>query len=397
MRPTLPHCCLAVWVVLTAAAFSQAPVSLGPQLILLDGAAVPFQSLEIAAGKLSGDGVPAGLTLDDLRRIDVAPPTAAAAPAAVIELRGGGMLMAKGLTLADDKCRIEWSVAEPLTLPIDVVRAIRLEPATASPEFIKALQTPSAELDRIFLKDEMGKLSSVTGLIESLSAEQLIFETGGQKRAVPRSRLFGIVLAQPAAADPPAKCLLALSGGSLLAAASLALAGGTATLSLAGGGKADVPWSAVSSVTLRSSRVAFLSDVKPTAEEQTALVTLARAAQRDKNVMGKPLVLGTKTFDKGLGVHARSSLTFAAEGKWDTLAATIGLDAAAGGKGDCVFTVLADGQNLFTRRMKGNDPPHELNLSIAGKGQITLLVEPGEGLDLGDLADWCDVRFIKNR
>jgi hypothetical protein len=28
---------------------------------------------------------------------------------------------------------------------------------------------------------------------------------------------------------------------------------------------------------------------------------------------------------------------------------------------------------------------------------VTLLVEPGEGLDLADHADWCDARFIKNR
>jgi hypothetical protein len=143
--------------------------------------------------------------------------------------------------------------------------------------------------------------------------------------------------------------------------------------------------------------VAFLSDLKPTAEEQQALVTLPRPAQRDKNVLAKPLMIGTKTYDKGLGVHARSSLSFAAEGKWDALAATIGLDAAAGGKGDCVFSVLADGQAVFTRRIKGTDAPHDISVPIAGKEQIVLLVEPGEGLDLGDLADWCDVRFIKNR
>jgi hypothetical protein len=28
---------------------------------------------------------------------------------------------------------------------------------------------------------------------------------------------------------------------------------------------------------------------------------------------------------------------------------------------------------------------------------VTLVVEPGEGLDLGDHANWCDARFIKNK
>lgn len=398
MRPTLLHRCLAASILLAAIAQAQAPVKPGPQLILLDGSAAPFQSLEIAAGKLAGTGVPPDLTLDDLRRIEVTPAASSPArPAAIIELRGGGKLLASGVTLGDDKCRVEWSAGDPLALPIDLVRAIRLDLAAPSPDFDKALTTPSAELDRIFLKDEMGKLSSLTGLIESLTAEQLTFETGGQTRTVSRARLFGIVVAQPAAADSTARCLVSLVDGSLLGGESLALAGDKATLSLAGGGQAVLPWSAVSRVVLRSNRVAFLSDLKPVSEEQQALVTLPRPAQRDKNVLAKPLTIGTKTFEKGLGVHARSSLSFAAEGKWDTLAATIGLDAAAGGKGDCVFSVLADGQPLFSRRLTGSDPPQDISVAIAGREQITLLVEPGEGLDLGDLADWCDVRFIKNR
>jgi alpha-galactosidase len=114
-------------------------------------------------------------------------------------------------------------------------------------------------------------------------------------------------------------------------------------------------------------------------------------------VTGKPLTIGTQVYDKGIGVHARSSLTFAADKKWDTLAATIGLDAGAGGKGDCVFVVVADGQPIFSRRMRGTDPPHELQLPITGREQITLLVEPGEGLDMADHANWCDVRLLKSR
>jgi hypothetical protein len=107
--------------------------------------------------------------------------------------------------------------------------------------------------------------------------------------------------------------------------------------------------------------------------------------------------LGARTFEKGLGVHARSSLTFAADKKWDSFAATVGLDAEAHGKGDCIFVVLADGEPLLTRRMKGTDPPKEIQLAITGREKVTLMVEPGEGLDLADHADWCEARFIKQK
>jgi hypothetical protein len=185
--------------------------------------------------------------------------------------------------------------------------------------------------------------------------------------------------------------------GSVLGGESLSLAGGKATLGFSEGGKVEFSWPAASRVAIRSSRVSFLSDLKAIAEEQKPIVTLPLPARNDKSVFGKPLMLGSRTYEKGLGVHARSSLTFAADKKWDQLAATIGLDASANGKGDCVFVVLADGQSLMTQRMKGNDPPAEIQIPITGRQYVTLLVEPGEGLDLADHADWCDVRFIKNK
>ncbi len=368
------------------------------RLVLLDGSSVPYQSLEIQADKVSGAGVPEGTTLDDLRRIEPAggAMTVTQKPAAVIELRGGRVL-AKQLTIANEKCRIEWSGGPPLSLAVDLVRAIRFDGAEANGDFEKAVAAPSAELDRIFIKDDEGKMSSVTGLVDALDETQLTLEVSGQKRQLPRAKLVGIVVAQPAAADATPRCAVAFRDGSVLGGENIALTSGEGKLNLTGGGQVEFAWAAASRVTIRSSRVAYLSDLKPIAEEQRPIVTLPLPAQRDKSVSGKPLTVGSRTYEKGLGVHSRSLLTFAAEKKWDTLAATIGLDAAASGKGDCEFVVLADGQPLFSRRMRASDPPADIQLSIIGREQVTLIVEPGEGLDLADHANWCDVRFVRKR
>jgi hypothetical protein len=381
-------------------AFAQQPPRLKqPQLVLLDGQVVPVQSLAIDGGKLSGEGVSAELTVDDLRRIELPPPAAIAAekPAALIELRGGGRVPAKGVTIAEDKCLVAWPHGESLSLPIEAVRAIRFDPAATNADFDKALATPSAELDRLFLKLEGEKLESVTGLVVALSDKELTFEIEGANRTLAKDKIFGIVVAQPDAADAAPQASVEFGGGSVLGGEIAGLADGQLTLNISGGGKTVVPWSAVSRVIIRSSRVAFLSDLKPIAEEQQAIVTLPRPAQRNKSVTGKPLTLGPRTFEQGWGVHARSSLTFAAEQKYDVLAATIGIDAAAGGKGDCIFTVLADGQPVFTQRMRGSDPPRDIQVPLEGVEQVTLLVEPGAELDLADHADWCEVRFVRKR
>jgi hypothetical protein len=365
-------------------------------LVLLDGQTVTALSLAVAEdGRLSGEGVPAGLSLDDLRRIDLPGPAATAEKAAVVvELRGGGRVLGKSATIGDDKCQIEWPHGEKLALPIDVVRAVRFAPATANPEFDKAVAAPAADADRIFFKVD-DKFDSIAGLIVSLTAEQLTFQFEGQERTLPRERLFGIAVAQAQAEDDPTRCLVSLRDGSRLAGSLTSLSGGKATLELPGGGMVAFPWPAAAKVEIRSDRVAYLSDLKPVGVEESAVVTLTRPWQRDKNVLGKPLVLGAKTFDKGIGVHARSSLVFAADKKYDTLAAVIGIDAAAGGKGDCVFTVLGDGQPVFTKRVKGNDPPQDIQVEIGRFDQVTLLVDPGADLDLADHANWCDVRFIR--
>jgi hypothetical protein len=107
--------------------------------------------------------------------------------------------------------------------------------------------------------------------------------------------------------------------------------------------------------------------------------------------------VGSQIFEKGLGVHAYSAVTYEAGGRWDVLAATIGLDPASGNKGDCVFKVVADGETLFSERMRAADAGRDLRVAISGRQQVTLIVEPGEGLDLGDHANWCEARFIKNR
>jgi hypothetical protein len=388
----------AAGVVLQQSAAQQAAP--GARLVLLDGRSVVANSLAIADGKLSGDGVPVGLTLDDVQRIELPRTSAAPAqnPAVIVELRGGGRLLGKSATIGNDKCLVDWLLGQNhrLSLPIDVVRALRFDSASPHSELAKAVAAPTADADRIFFNVE-SKTDSIAGLIESLTAEQLTFQFEGQERTLRRDRLIGIALAQAQAEDEAPRCLVSFRDGSRLAGGLLAIKGELATLELPGGGQVAFPWWAVARVDFRSSRVAFLSDLKPVGVDESPLVTLARPWQRDKSVMGRPLMLGTRVFEKGIGVHSRSALTFAVDGKYDVLAAAIGIDAGAAGKGDCIFNVLGDGQSIFSRRMKGTDPPHDLQIDISRFAQVTLLVEPGADLDLADHADWCDARLIRNK
>ncbi len=369
-------------------------------LVLVDGTVVSGRSLAIADDRVRGEGVPADLTLNDLQRI--IPPDSDDLPfadaAASVTMKNGGLIAATQVTIANEQARIEWLGGVKLDVAIDFLRGIRFNLETPSPEYDQSLAAPAAEVDRLFITDDEARVSVVSGLVESLDADQLKIEAGGQMRAVPRGKIYGVVFAQPAMASAAPRHIVKFRDGSQLGGEKLSLAKGQAKLQLGQKATAEFAWSHVQSVMIRSTRVEYLSDITPLKEEQTPILTLPFPAQRDKSVSGGRLKIGLESFDKGLGVHAHSTLVFATAGKWDLFVAQIGLDAHARGKGDCVFQVFADGKSIFQRRINGDDlVTADIKLPITGCQQLTLVVEPGAGLDLADHANWCDARLIKNK
>ncbi len=370
-----------------------------PQITLLDGKTFAAADLKVEKGVLSGGDLPVAVTLDDVRLITIgptAPLLPLEKPAIVVDLAGGGSLGAKQVTIADDQCTIAWTLGEPVKVAIDAVRAIRFQPGVVSDEFTKSLAAPAADLDRIFVKIE-GKIDSVTGLVNKLTETEISVELDGQTRNLPRDRVFGVVVALAAPEARLPRCTFYLRDGSILGGDLVSLASGKAQIQIAGGSQVEVPWEAVQRVVVRSSRVLYLSDLKPSLVKQQAFVTLPRPWQKDRSVTGRTLTLGSRTFEKGIGVQSQAELTFDAPDDFDLLAATIGIDADAAGKGDCLFEVHVDGQRLFSERVRGSEEPRDIQIPIARGKQITLVVLPGADLDLADHADWADVRLMKNK
>ncbi len=387
---------LFVLFLLAGIAAAQTP-PFEPSIALLDGQSLPLKDIAIAGGKITGEGLPADLALDDLRQINVAPVTAPANNKTGIHLQlaGGGLVRASSLTIENDICRLTIAASEEkLGIPLERMRAIRFDPALKSEAIDKAIAAPSPEADRIFVK--VGEaVESIAGITVALSDSDLKVQIDGAEQTIPRSRLVAIAVTQPSGEDERAYVTVTLKGGSTLPGEIESLADGKLTLAMPPGGNVQIPWSSVTKVTVRSRRVAYLSDLKPTAVEQQSIAFLDVPWKRDRSVMGRTLTIAGRTFEKGIGVHAASKLTFAAGGKYDELAAEIGIDAETGGKGDCVFSVIGDGETLFTKRVRGSDAPESIRVPIAGKQEVTLVVDAGEGLDLADHADWCDVRFIQ--
>ena len=108
---------------------------------------------------------------------------------------------------------------------------------------------------------------------------------------------------------------------------------------------------------------------------------------------GKTLTLNGQTFAKGLGVHANSGVTYNLGGQCSTFTAKVGLDDEVGDRGSVAFQVFADGEKLFdSGTLRGASPTQSLNVNVAGKQELKLVVtDAGDGLSY-DHADWADAQ-----
>ena len=112
------------------------------------------------------------------------------------------------------------------------------------------------------------------------------------------------------------------------------------------------------------------------------------------SVRGQALSLGGKTFQRGVGTHANSSLRLNLAGGTEKFEATVGLDDAANGPGSVVFQVIGDGTKLFDSGIMRSDTPAQ-TIAVDLRGVQTLLLSVGNaGDDVNwDHANWAEARF----
>jgi hypothetical protein len=169
-------------------------------------------------------------------------------------------------------------------------------------------------------------------------------------------------------------------------------------------GPIAVPLDFVLELSVENGDLTYLSDLQPATAVEEFPPGLPRDEifrwKADREVEdGGPLRLGGKRYEKGLGVHSRSELTYAIAGKYKHFEAVVGLDDTTRylgdpGMGSVTFRVLLDGkpakeipEGLLARR---GDAPAELSIDVNGVKKLTLLADYGTYLHVLGRADWAD-------
>ncbi len=110
---------------------------------------------------------------------------------------------------------------------------------------------------------------------------------------------------------------------------------------------------------------------------------------------GGTIRIGDTTYDKGLGVHAQSDITFPLNGQYDRFLSDVGLQHPGDSRGNVIFEVYGDGVLLGSSGPVTIDTPSSFDLDVGGVNELRLVVDANGSADY-DSSVWADTRVIRN-
>jgi hypothetical protein len=263
--------------------------------------------------------------------------------------------------------------------------------------FLSWLDRSKRPRDVIYLKGG----DSLEGTLVSPARGPYAMRIGARSVAAPLDQLAVLAPNTELQARPKAKKMYAhvvTTSGARLQFSSLRLRPKSHVLTgkTLFGANLELPLRQVATLALRQGIAVYLSELTPANYEFTPFLGLKWPLVADAAVTGRQLCLGEDYYDKGVGMHSQSRVTYALDANYRWFEALVGLDAGSATTGQAKVSVSTGGTTtLFRRELTGRDPIVPVRLDVRGVRQITLLVEFGSlGASRGRV-NWADARLIR--
>lgn len=164
------------------------------------------------------------------------------------------------------------------------------------------------------------------------------------------------------------------------------------------GRRIHIPASEITKVDVLGGRAVFLSQLHPVETDEQTIIAPPQPYVMNANAQGELMNIGGFIYHNGVGVHARSRLTFRLDGKFQAFKADVGIDGRLEMEGSVVFRVIGDGKVLYQSpvvrgRISGGGLP--IDVSVKDVEELTLSVDPTDDLDQADLANWGAARVVR--
>lgn len=154
----------------------------------------------------------------------------------------------------------------------------------------------------------------------------------------------------------------------------------------------------ISRILFNNRKFIYLSSLEPLEiSTDKILIDVASYWEKDQSVWKKPLSIGNKSYTKGLGVHSYCKLKYKVpEGSLQFIT-EYGIDSEVVNKAGCVFKILVDSKIYLDEKVNSFDGVKSIKIDLPiNSEEISIILEPGPNLDIGDHGVWGNARFIKN-
>lgn len=288
-----------------------------------------------------------------------------------------------GTPLSSTAETITWSTAALGERAIPLAAVVSIDHTLASPMTAEALQEDVATL---------ANRDSVRGVVASIDAESLVMTVGDSITTVALANLAGVRFAATGQPEPTkAEYAITLIDGSHVFADALEV-GGIWTVTISGDRLSLKPEQVVR-VDHLTGPVRWLSELVPTVH-YTPYLGESYPPQMDAAVAGGPIRFGDRTYERGIGVHARTILTYALDGAQKSFRTQYAADPAMT-LTDAAVRVRVDDRVVHESRVRSGALSPVVWADLNGAKSLTLEVDFGTGLHAQDRVNWIEPALMK--
>ena len=268
----------------------------------------------------------------------------------------------------------------------------------------RQLTNATRSRDRVLLRNG----DALEGLLNALDGKRVEVEVNRKPITVSLDKVSAIALSTDGLDKMKPKGVYArvvLTGGDGTNGTRLSLSSATCDgVILQGttvfGANLRVPLDRIASLDLMQGAAVYLSEIKPAKFEQTSYLGdgVKWPLVADAAVTGRDLRLHGSVYDKGLGMHSRSRVTYVLDGKYRRFDAIVGLDDETGREGSARVRVFGDGKALDLGKdgdLTAKNGPLLVSVPVTGVKELTLETDFGRRGDVQGHVDWADARLIK--
>lgn len=312
---------------------------------------------------------------------------------AEVDLVDGTKIYCTGLVADARTMTLQSPVAGEIVLPRARVRSVRLgQWESAIDDDWRDLRERPSEQDLLIVRkgDDLDFAGGVVGAVDEDSVTMLL---GERELEVPRERVFGFVFPHAPPGRDSVVCSLVTEAEDQLRLESIELRDDAFSGALVGGTAVVVPVDRVQSIDFGLGRIRYLTEMEPVATYETVgaisreYVLKYRRVEFDNDPLYPHLVIGRRTFKRGLWIHSGSVLRYRLNRDYKRLQAVMGMNRSSSSCAQFDPSVrvqfLADGEVVLDQVLTWEDEPRELDMDVDGVRDLEIRVSTVQAEPLG--------------